>query len=125
MTLALAALVLATLQPSSVVSASVTAQKIQVIKGGARKAKAVTPKDSNELAPQTIQDRSQPAPKADDAAARDVADKERALDEKQKAQAEADKKQAERQRALQKKLEKLGDDNEKAYGGAADALAGD
>lgn len=134
MTLTLAALVVASLQPTVAVAPLVSAQKIQIIKGGSKKAKPAAKADA-ELAPQMIQDSSQAnaAKSAEldrkaaalDAKDRELAEKEQALDEKQKANAEAEKKQAEKQKALQKKIEKLGEENEKNFGAAADALAGD
>lgn len=123
----------ASFSPSSVVSGAVTAQKIQIIKGGTKKPKAAV-KDT-ELQPQSLQDNSSANAakaaeldrKAADLAARDreLAQKEQALEEKQQAASEAEKKQADRQKALQKKIEKLGEENEKNFGAATDALAGD
>lgn len=132
MTLALAALVVASFSPSTVVSSTVTAQKIQIIKGGTKKPKPAA-KDT-ELAPQSLQDNSANAAKAAeldkkaadlDARHRELTQKEQALEEKQQAASDAEKKQAERQKALQKKIEQLGEENEKHLGAATDALAGD
>jgi DNA repair exonuclease SbcCD ATPase subunit len=133
MTLALAALVVAALNPvAPVTSLSLGQKKIEIIKGGGKK---VRPAPSVEIAPQPIQDNSgvnqAKAAELDrksaelDARNKELSQKEAALEEKQQAQAEQEKAKAEKQKALQKKIEKIGQQNEEAFGAATDALAGD
>ncbi len=129
MTLALAALVLASLNPTTTVVSTSLGQKIQIIKGGKKGgAKA------SELSPQVVQDNSAANAKAQeldrksadlDARNKDLAQREQALDEKQQAATEQEKTKADKQKALQKKIEKIGEQNEAHFGTATDSLAGD
>lgn len=129
MTLALAALVVAALNPVAPVASLSLGQKIQIIKGGTgKKAKAAPAQQQAEIAPQQVQDNSaaNAAKSAElDARSKDLTAKEQALEEKQQAQAEQEKAKAEKQKALQKKIEKIGQQNEESFGAATDALAGD
>jgi hypothetical protein len=131
MTLALAALVVAALSPVTPVTATALGQKIQIIKGGSKKAKAAP---TTELTQQPLRDESANNAKAAeldrksadlDSRNKDLSAKEQALEEKQQAQAEQERQKAEKQKSLQKKIEKIGQQNEETLGAATDALAGD
>lgn len=134
MTLALAALVLS-LSPLPQLNAAALAQgKVQIIKG-----KKGTVKAANALSPENTS--MQASPKADvsaakaqeldqksaelDAKNKDLSEREQALQEKQAAAAEADKKKADQQKAQQKHIEKIGEQNQQMMQQASDALAGD
>lgn len=129
MTLALAALVLTSLSPSTVVSQSALGQKIQIIKGGKKSVKAApTTEATVQVVPQadTARARALDQQAAQlDAQSQDLAQREQALQEKEARDAEASQKSAEQKKLLQEKLQKLGAQNHEAWQNASNALAGD
>ena len=134
MTLALAALVLSSLNPSSQVSSAALAQgKVQIIKGKKGTVKAANANAENAPVPVVDSSSNNAAKTADldrksaelDAKNRDLSEREQALNEKQAAAAENDKKKAEQQKALQKKVEKISEGNDELWRQSSDALAGD
>lgn len=137
MTIALAALVLTILTPLTPVKSVALAQgKVQIIKGKRGTVKAANP-SAGENAPiqnsantnstaNTAKAQELDKKSADlDAKNKDLSDREQALNEKQSAAAEADKKKAEQQKAQQKHIEKIGDQNQQMLQQASDSLAGD
>jgi len=133
MMLAFAALVAAALHPAQPVASLSLGQKIEIIKGGNKKAKARA-----ELAPQTVVDTSSAnqanqarAAELDrkaadlDARHKDLTQREQALDEKEQAAAAHEKEKADKRKAQQKHIEQIGQQNEATLGAAADALAGE
>ncbi len=137
MTIALAALVLSALSPLTPVnSASLAQGKVQIIKGKKGTVKAAN-SGSAEAAPMQASPNSNPGAKAAkaqeldqksaelEAKNKELSERERAIDEKQSAAAEADKKKAEQQKAQQKHIEKIGEQNQQLLQQATDSLAGD
>ena len=137
MTIALAALVLSALCPLTPArSASFGQAKVQIIKGkkGTVKAANAGASESAPLQVSPDSNSSSNAAKAQaldkksadlDAKNKELTDREQALTEKQAAADEADKKKAEQQKAQQKHIEKIGDQNQQMLQQASDSLAGD
>jgi Skp family chaperone for outer membrane proteins len=136
MTLSLAALVLCSFGPSPVVASATLAQgKVQIIKGKKGTVKAANA--SSEASPVPVVDAQgnnvNAAKSAEldrksaelDAKNKDLSEREQALNEKQAAAAESDKKKAEQQKAQQKHIEKIGEQNNQMLQQASDSLAGD
>ena len=130
MTLALAALVLSSLSPSSLVSSAVLGQeKVQIMKG---KKGTGTVKASDATSTPAAAD-SSAAKAADldrksaelDAKNKDLAQREQALQEKEAAASETEKKKADDQKAKLKHIEKIGEQNQQMMQQASDSLAGD
>lgn len=130
MVLALAALVLCSISPSSVMStASLGQGRVQIIKGKKGTVKAANAKTvSNEFTviPVVVDSPGDNGKSQElDARSRDLAQREQALQEKETAAAENEKKKAEQQKAQQKHIEKIGEQNQQMLQQASDSLAGD
>ena len=132
MTLALAALVLCSLSPPSLVSsASLSQGKVQIIKGKKGTGKlAASPENGATVSPSTdanaakAQDLDRKTAELD-AKNKDLAQREQAVQEKEAASSEAEKKKAEQLKAQQKHIEKVGEQNQQMMQQATDSLAGD
>ena len=134
MTLALAALVLCSLSPPSIVTtSSLTQAKVQIIKGKKGTGKAAATETSAQVVSPTDSQAQQNAKSKDldrksaelDAKNKDLAQREQAVQEKETSAAETDKKKAEQLKAQQKQIEKIGEGNDKVWQQATDSLAGD
>lgn len=135
MTIALAALVLCSLSPSSVVTSSSLGQgKVQIIKGKKGTVKAANAMSDATVVPVTVDGQGNNGAKAQeldrksgelDARNKDLAQREEALQQKETAAAESDKKKAEQQKAQQKHIEKISEQNQQMLQQATDSLAGD
>ncbi len=130
MTIALAALVLCSLSPSSVVSSASLGQgKVQIIKGKKGTVKAANANNEVTVIPVVVDSpggNGNSAKSAElDAKSRDLAQREQALQEKETAAAESEKKKSDQQKAQQKHIEKIGEQNQQMLQQASDALAGD
>ncbi len=131
MTLALAALVLCSLSPSSLVSSASLGQgKVQIIKGkrgtgtvkaGSTETVAPTTADSGAARAADLERKSAEL----DAKNKDLAQREQALQEKEAAAGENEKKKSDQQKAQLKHIEKIGEQNQRMIQGASDSLAGD
>ena len=130
MTLALATLILSSLSPSSLVSSASLGQgKVQIIKGK-RGTGTVKAADAT-MAPGKAD--AQAAKSADldrksaelDAKNKDLAQREQALSEKESAASQSEQKKADQQKAQQKHIEKIGEQNQQMMQQATDSLAGD
>lgn len=127
-----AALVLA-LTPAPVVASSATAQsKIQIIKGNNKKGAAVLAPSSEGPGPaagdsagsaQAAKSAELQKQAADlDAKQKALEAREQELQAKEKANEDAEAKKAERQRQLQRQIERMGQQNQKAWQNANNAL---
>lgn len=135
MTIALAALVLCSLSPQSLLSSTSLAQsKVQIIKGKKGTVKAANPAPATEtsatVAPVAPADtgKAQALDRKSaelDAKSRDLAQREQAINEKESAAAESDKKKSEQLKKQQKHIEKVGEQNQEMLQQASDSLAGD
>ena len=134
MTIALAALVLCSLSPPSVVTSSSLGQgKVQIIKGKKGTVKAANAMSDATPVPVTVDGQGNGAKAQDldrksgelDARNKDLAQREEALQQKETAAAESDKKKAEQLKAQQKHIEKISEQNQQMLQQATDSLAGD
>lgn len=134
MTLALAALVLCSISPSSVVSSASLGQgKVQIIKGKKGTVKAANANNEVAVIPVVVDSPGNNGKSLEldrksaelDAKNNDLAQREQALQEKETAAAETEKKKSEQQKAQQKHIEKRGEQNQQMLQQASDALAGD
>ena len=131
MTIALAALVLCSLSPPSLVSSASLAQgKVPIIKGKKGTGKFVAspepgasaaPADANAAKAQDLERKSAEL----DAKNKDLSEREQAQQQKESASSETDKKKAEQLKAQQKHIEKVGEQNQQMMQQATDSLAGD
>lgn len=130
--LSVATLVLA-LAPGPAVSSAVTAQsKVQIIKGNNKKGAAVLAPLSEGPGPATGDSaaNAQAAKSAElqkqaadlDAKSKALEAREQELKQKEQANAEAEAKKAERQRQLQRQIERIGQQNQRAWQNANNAL---
>jgi hypothetical protein len=133
MSLALAALVLSSLSPTVPVTATALGQKVQIIngkKGTVKAAGANSEGTAIQVAPET-QGNTAKSQELDrksaelDAKNKDLAQREQALQEKEATASESDKKKADQQKAMQKHIEKIGEQNQQMMQQASDSLAGD
>ncbi len=127
MTIALAALVLCSISPSSVVSSASLGQgKVQIIKGKKGTVKAANASNEVTVIPVVVDSPGNNGKSAEvDAKSRDLAQREQALQEKETAAAENEKKKSDQQKAQQKHIEKIGEQNQQMLQQASDSLAGD
>ena len=132
MSLTLAALVLSSLSPATPVASTALAQgKVQIIKGKKGTVKAANSEGTSVQVSPDAQGNTAKAQELDrksaelDAKNRDLAQREQALQEKEGTAAEAEKKKADQQKAMQKHIEKIGEQNQQMMQQATDSLAGD
>ena len=132
MSLTLAALVLSSLSPATPVASTALAQgKVQIIKGKKGTVKAANAEGTSVQVSPDGQGNTAKAQELDrksaelDAKNRDLAQREQALQEKEGTAAEAEKKKADQQKAMQKHIEKIGEQNQQMMQQATDSLAGD
>lgn len=124
MTLTLLTLVVASLHPQEVVSSTVTAQKVQIIKGkrGHQQPSsdtAVAPAQSNTEA------KNDAAATANAKKSAELAAKEQALNEKENELAEKEKKNDDKKKKQQEAIERISNQNQREFNNAAGALAGE
>ena len=111
-------------------STSLAQGKVQIIKGKRGTVKAAA-SGSAENTPQQVSPNSAKAQALDaktaelDAKDKDLSQREQALQEKESTAAAAEKKKAEQQKAQQKHLEKISEQNQQLLQQASDSLAGD